>query len=151
MSSTVALVVSAVVLVLPALSVAVTETFLFVPSMAPAVIVVVAVQVPLELVAATALPPPKALKSTVTPEIVSLLLSPPAVLFQVAVTVSPILKAPPVPVAPLRLRLPSVTVGARLSTVALVVSAVVVVLPALSVAVTETFLFVPSMAPAVIV
>src|SRR3569833_3408928 len=43
------------------------------------------------------------------------------------------------------------TVGAILSTVALVVSAVVVVLPALSVAVIEIFLFVPSIEPGVIV
>ncbi len=110
-----------------------------------------AVQVPAEFVAATALPPPKALKSTVTPEIVSALLSPPAVLFQVAVTVSPILKAPPVPVPPLRLRLPSVTVGARLSTVAFVVSAVVLVLPALSVAVRLMLRLIASRAPATIV
>src|SRR3569623_746676 len=77
---------------------------------------------------------------------VSALLSPPAVLFQVAVTVSPSLDAPPVPLAPLMLILASVTVGATLSTVRLVVSAVVVVPAPLS-AVTETFLLVPSMAP----
>ena len=39
---------------------------------------------------ATAAPPPNWLKSTVTP-LTPVLLSPPAVLFQVAVTVSPIL------------------------------------------------------------
>src|SRR5438105_7987721 len=81
---------------------------------------VLALSVLLLLVADTVEPPPNWLKSTVTPEIVSALLSPPAVLFQVAVTVSPTLKAPPVPVAPLMLILGSVTVGAMLSTVALV-------------------------------
>ena len=102
------------------------------------------------LVAVTAEPPPNALKSTVALEIVSLLLSPLAVLFQVAVTVSPILKAPPVPLAPLMLILASVTVGAMLSTVALVESAVVV-LPLAVVAVTETLREVASMAPATMV
>ncbi len=103
---------------------------------------------PEELVAATAEPPPNWLKFTVTAEMVSALLSPPAVLFQVAVTVSPILKTPPVPVAPLMLMLASVTVGAMLSTVAFVVSAVVVALPTLSVAVTAMFRLVASMSPA---
>ena len=51
------------------------------------------------------------------------------------------------PVAPLMLTVASVTVGATLSTVALVVSAVVVLLPALSVAVTDTFLLTPSTLP----
>ena len=51
------------------------------------------------------------------------------------------------PVAPSMLTFASVTVGAWLSTVALEVSAVVVVLPALSVAVTDTFLLVASMLP----
>ena len=106
-----------------------------------------AVQVPEELVAATAAPPPNCVKFTVALEMVSLLLSPPAVLFQVAVTVSPILKAPPVPDAPLMLIRPSVSVGATLSTVALLVSAVVVMLPALSVAVNDTLRLVASMAP----
>ncbi len=147
--STVALVVSAVVLVLPALSEAVTLTFLLMASMAPAVSVVLAVQVPALLVAATASPPPNWLKSMVAPLMVSLLLSPPAVLFQVAVTVSPILYAPPVPDPPEMLILASVTAGATLSTVALVVSNVEVKLPALSVALKETFLLPPSMAPAV--
>ena len=71
-------------------------------------------------------------------------------LFQVAVTVSPILKAPPAPVAPLMLMFASVTAGAMLSTVALVVSAVDVLPPAL-VAVTVTFRLVVSMAPDVMV
>ena len=43
------------------------------------------------LVATTAVPPPNWLKSTVTDAMLSALLSPPALLFQVAVTVSPIL------------------------------------------------------------
>ena len=82
----------------------------------------------------------------------SALLSPVAeVLFQVAVTTSPTRKAPPVPVAPLMLILASVTTGGWLSTVAFVESSVVVLIPALLVAVTETFLFVPSMDPATIV
>ena len=51
------------------------------------------------MLAATAAPPPNCVKFTVALLMVSLLLSPPAVLFQVAVTVSPILKAPPKPVA----------------------------------------------------
>src|SRR5256885_1284417 len=45
---------------------------------------------------------------------VAALLSPPAVLFHVAVTISPILKAPPNPVAPLMLIFASDTVGAVL-------------------------------------
>ena len=101
--------------------------------------------------AATAAPPPNGEKSTVTPEMVSALLSPPAVLFQLAVTVSPVLKAPPVPDAPEMAIRASVTVGAMLSTVALVVSAVVVDSALLSVAVTDMLRLVPSMAPAVIV
>ena len=105
---------------------------------------------PALLVAATAAPPPNWVKFTVTPLMVSLLLSPPAVLFQVAVTVSPILKAPPAPVAPLMLIFPSVTTGAMLSTVALVVSTVVVLPPAF-VAVTLTLLSVASMEPEVMV
>ena len=111
--STVALLLSAVVVVLVALSVAVTETLRLLASMLPppsSVRVKLAVQVPALLAATTAAPPPNWLKSTVTP-LMSLLLSPPAVLFQVAVTVSPTLKAPPVPVAPLILIFPSVTVG----------------------------------------
>src|SRR3569832_57337 len=144
--STVALVVSAVVVVLPALSVAIIEIFLFVTSIEPGVIVLVVVQVPDEFVAATADPPPNWLKSTVTLERVSVLLSPAAVLFQVAVTVSPILKSPPVPLAPLMLILASVTVGATSSTVALVVSAVVVV-PVKLVALTETLRLLASMLP----
>jgi hypothetical protein len=91
--------------------VAVTDTFLFVASMAPAIIVYVAFHVPELFVAATAAPPPNWLKSTVTPIIVALLLSPPAVLFHVAVTVSPILYAPPVPLAPLMEMFASVTFG----------------------------------------
>ncbi len=106
--STVALVLSAAV-VLP-VAVAVTDTFLFAPSIAPEVRVWVAVQMPPLLLAATAAPPPNCEKSMVTP-VTPALLSPPAVLFQVAVTVSPILYAPPVPDAPLIEMLPSVTVG----------------------------------------
>ena len=89
--STVALVVSAVVVVLPALSIALTETLRLVASTLPAVMVYLAVQVPALLVAVTALPPPNWLKSIVTVLMVSALLSPLAVLFQTAVTVSPIL------------------------------------------------------------
>ena len=103
------------------------------------------------MLALTAVPPPKALKLTVTVEIVSALLSPLLVLFHVAVTVSPILKAPPVQLAPLIEMFASVTVGATLSTVALLESEVVVVFPALSVAVTDTFRLVPSIEPATIV
>ena len=107
---------------------------------------------PEELAAATAAPPPNWLKSAVTLAKVSVLPSP-AVLaaFQVAVMVSPTIKAPPVPLPPLTLILASVMTGATLSTVALLVSAVVVLLPALSVAVTDTLRFVPSMAPATMV
>ncbi len=102
------------------------------------------------LVAVTKELPPNWLKLKVVFALkrVSLLLSPPAVLFQVAVTVSPILYAPPVPVAPEMLRLPLVTVRGMLSTVALLVSAAVV-LPKGLVAVTLTFLPVASMEPAV--
>ncbi|ODN65749.1 hypothetical protein A6302_04498 [Methylobrevis pamukkalensis] len=73
----------------------------------------------------TALPPPKAEKSTVTPAIVSALRSPRRLLSQTTVTVSPILKAPPVPVAPLAETLPSVATGAAVSTTAWVSSPVV--------------------------
>jgi hypothetical protein len=108
--------------------------------------------VPLELIAATALPPPNWLKSTVAAEIVSLLLSPLAVLSQVAVTVSPILKAPLLPLAPLMLMFASVTVGAWLSIVPAKVPLVWVVgFPALSVAVMERFTLVVSIEPAVMV
>ena len=100
--------------------------------------------------AVTADPPPNWLKSAVTLEMVSLLLSPLPVLFQVAVTVSPILNAPPVPLPPLMLIRASVTVGAMLSTDKLLVSAVVV-LPELLVAVTDTLRVVASTDPAVIV
>ncbi|MNV69462.1 hypothetical protein D3C71_1623740 [compost metagenome] len=101
------------VVVLPSALVAVTLTLRLLRSMEPAVMVWVAVQVPLLFVAATAAPPPNWLKSIVTPVMVLLLLSPPptAVLFQVAVTVSPILYAPLVPVAPEMLMAPLVTVG----------------------------------------
>ncbi len=87
--------VSAVV-VLPLAEVAVTDTLRLVASTAPATMVYEAVQVPEEFVAATADPPPNSLKSMVTP-VMSLLLSPLAVLSQVAVTVSPILYVPPLP------------------------------------------------------
>ncbi|KAF0187242.1 MAG: hypothetical protein FD165_2923 [Gammaproteobacteria bacterium] len=102
------------------------------------------------LLALTAVPPPKALKFTVTVEIVSELLSPLLVLLQVANTVSPILKAPLVPLAPLIVIFASVTVGATLSTVTLVESEVVVAFPALSVAVIDTFRLAPSTDPATI-
>src|SRR5205814_9957111 len=68
----------------------------------------------------------------------SLLFSPQSVLFQLAVTVSPTLYAPSLHDALPILMRGSVTVGALSSTVALEVSAVVVALPALSVAVTDT-------------
>src|ERR1043165_3907014 len=70
---------------------------------------------PLALVAATAVPPPNWLKLTVTVAIVTGLLSPLVELFHVAVTVSPILKAPPVPVPPLMLIRGAVTVGVGLA------------------------------------
>ncbi|MBA7706029.1 hypothetical protein ES703_114874 [subsurface metagenome] len=60
---------------------------ILVPSMLPDAIVYVASHVSKEFEATTAAPPPNAVKSTVTPDI-SLLLSPPTVLFQVAVTTS---------------------------------------------------------------
>ena len=106
--STVALLVSARV-VLPMLLVAVMLTLRLLAVM-PAATAEVAVQVPALLVAATAAPPPNWLKSTVTP-VMPLLLSPLVVLFQLAVTVSPSRKAPPVPLAPAMLICPSVTVG----------------------------------------
>jgi hypothetical protein len=66
------------------------------------------------------------------------------------VTVSPILKMPPAPVAPDRLMLPAVTTGCLSSTVAALPD-VVVALPAWSVVVTATCAALVSMAPAVIV
>ena len=89
MLSTVALVVSAVVVV-PATLVALTLMLRWVASMEPDVMEYVAVQVLPLLDAATVALPPNWLKSMVTP-VIPTLLSPPAVLFQVAVTVSPIL------------------------------------------------------------
>ena len=86
MSSIVALLVPVVVVKLPTESVAVTATFAVVVLIDPAVIKYVAVQVPLLFVAVTAVPPPNWLKSTVTVRIVEVLLSPPDVLFHVAVT-----------------------------------------------------------------
>lgn len=86
--STVALLVSAVVVEPPA-PVAVTETLRLAPTM-PSGSGWLAVHRPLVLLAATAAPPPNALKSTVTP-VMPLLLSPLAELFQVALTVSPCL------------------------------------------------------------
>src|ERR1043165_7353115 len=149
---TVALSVPVVVCALPALSVAVTATFAVVVLMPPVGVVYVAVQMPLLFVAVTAVPPPNGLKFTVTVEMVSALLSPvAAVLSQEAVTVSPILKAPPVPVPPLTLMCAAVTVGATLSTVALLVPVVVRVFPASSVAVTTTLTLVVSIEPAVMV
>ncbi|HWQ72672.1 MAG TPA: hypothetical protein VN370_10170 [Desulfitobacteriaceae bacterium] len=109
MLSTVALVVSVVVVTSPSLFVALTDIFRFEPSIEPWAMVYEAVHVPELLVAATT-PPPNWLKSTVT-ELISLLLSPVAVLFQMAVTVSPILNAPPVPVPLLMEILASVTTG----------------------------------------
>src|SRR4051812_11585529 len=106
-------------------------------------------QVPLLLLAVTALPPPNWLKSTVTLPIVSLLLLPSAVLFHSAPIISPAEGVMPL-TAPTPLILPrmfaSVTVGAMLSPVALVLSAVVVEPPAL-VAVTETLRLVASIEP----
>ncbi len=89
MLSTVALVVSAVVVV-PAALVALTLMLRLVASMEPDVMEYVAVQVLPPFDVATTAPPPNWLKSMVTP-VIPALLSPPAVLFQVAVTVSPIL------------------------------------------------------------
>src|SRR2546430_9822148 len=65
------------------------------------------------------------------------LLSPPAVLFHVAVIVSPILKVPPVPVAPLIVIRASVNVGSMQPTVAVPVQPIVDVF--LAVAVTDTY------------
>src|ERR1043165_4868013 len=110
--------------------------------------VYVAVQMPLLFVAVTAVPPPNWLKFTVTAEIVSALLSPAAVLSQLAVTVSPILKTPPGPGPPVTLIWAAVTVGGILSTVALFVPVVIFVFPALSVAVTATLTLVVSIEPA---
>ncbi|WP_373888127.1 DUF1775 domain-containing protein [Massilia sp. Root418] len=149
MLSTTALLPSALVVTLPASSVTVKLTLRVPLSTAPAVTVKVAVQVPEDALAVTAEPPPNWLKSTVALAM-SLLLSPPAVLFQVAVTVSPILNAPAVPEPPLMLRLASLTTAAWLSTLRPVVSALVAVPPPL-VALTETFLPVWSMLPAVMV
>ena len=59
------------------------------------------------------------------------------------------LKAPPVPLAPLRLIHASLTVGVWLSTLALVVSTVVLLLPASSVAVTDTLRLLASTTPEV--
>ena len=108
--STVALLVSARV-VLPMLLVAVMLTLRLLAVM-PAASIWLALQMPALLVAATAAPPPNWLKSTVTP-VMPLLLSPLVVLFQLAVTVSPSRKAPPLPVAPAMLILASVTFGGR--------------------------------------
>ncbi|MNU98232.1 hypothetical protein D3C71_883370 [compost metagenome] len=109
MVSTVALVVSARV-VLPPPLVAVTLTLRLAVSMKPAVRVYVAVQMPALLMATMAEPPPNWLKSTVT-ALTPALLSPLALLFHVAVRVSPILYAPPVPVPPLMLMRASLIVG----------------------------------------
>jgi hypothetical protein len=74
------------------------------------------------------------------------------VLFHVAVTVSPILKTPPVvPLAPLIEMFAFVTTSDTLSTVAFAESETVVAFPALSVTVTDTFRFVPSIDPETIV
>ena len=101
------------------------------------------------MVIATAVPPPNWLKSAVTAPIVSGLSSPLAELSHTAVTVSPMRSVLAVPVAVARPAiLASVSTGATLSTVALVVSARVVVLPASSVAFTVTLRLVPSMLPA---
>ena len=87
-------------------------------------------------------PPPNSVKSIVT-DAMSPLLSPLTVLSHVAVTASPILNVPPVPVAPVKLMLEAVTTGGFASTVALLLSAAVVALPASSVAVTATLRFAP--------
>src|SRR5947199_111529 len=83
----VALDVSAVVVVLPALFVAFFYTLTVVASISPLSLHDALPILLLLLLAATAEPPPNALKFTVTAEIVSVLLSPPPVLSQVAVTV----------------------------------------------------------------
>ena len=99
------------------------------------------------MVIATAVPPPNWLKSAVTAPIVSGLLSPLPELSHTAVTVSPMRSVLLAPVAvPRPAMLPSVSTGAMLSTVALVVSAAVVV-PLLSVALTETLRLVASTLP----
>src|SRR3546814_1688607 len=113
--STVAFVPAAAV-VLPVALVTITLTLRLMASMEPAVSVWVAVHVSPLLNAETAAPPPNAEKSTVTP-LMPLLLSPPAVLSQVAVIVSPILNVQPVPVAPAIEMLASVTIGSALLTV----------------------------------
>ena len=103
-------------------------------------------------VATTADPPPNCEKLKVTPPalIVSVLLSPVPLSFQVAVTVSPALNAPSAPVAPDTLMFPAVTIGCSSSKVALF-PLVVVALPAWSAAVTATWAVVVSMLPAVTV
>ena len=147
--STVALELPAVVVILPALSTALILTLRLFPA-TPAGSEWVAVQIPAALVAGTATGPLKADRLMVTALMVSALLSPTAVLFHWAVTVSPALKTPPAPDAPDRAMLPEVTTGAMLSTVALVVSAVVVLPPAL-VAVTLTLRLVASIEPGTMV
>ena len=144
--STVALAVLAVVVMLPALSAALMLALRLFPA-TPAGSGWVAVQIPAALVVGTATGPLKADRLMVTALMVSVLLSPAAVLFHWAVTVSPALKAPPTPDAPDRAMLPGVTTGAMVSTVALFVPAVVAG-PLLLLAVTDTLRFVASMAPA---
>src|SRR2546423_101732 len=85
----------------PASSVAVPETFLFFFLMLRGPPRSALFPYPALFRATTAAGPANWLKSTVTLAR-SALLSPAAALFQVAVTVSPTLKAPPVPLAPLR-------------------------------------------------
>ena len=103
-------------MLLPALSVTTTGRLFVAGSNMPASdrMVWLAVQTPLLLTAAT-IPPPNALKSTVTVAM-SALASPPAVLFHVTVTVSPITKRPPGPLAVgLMVVLATLTLGAETS------------------------------------
>ncbi len=148
--SRVASVLSLTVVLLDASSVAVTLTLILVASMLPDVMVYDAVQVPVPPSEAASTPPPNSLKSIST-EAISPLLSPPEVLFQVAVISSSLINIPPVPDAPDKLILAAETTGDWLSRVALSSSVVADELPALSVAVTTTFRLVASMDPSAIV
>lgn len=133
--------------VLPALSVAVAVKAR-VPSSLSASTTKAIDHVPDDSVNVSEAVPPKLVRSAVTAVMVSVLLSPPAVSFQLKVMVSPILQVPPVPVQAVSsaVRFPAVTVGGSLSTVALLVS-VPVVGPVELVAVTEAFTLVLSMLP----
>ena len=105
--------------------------------------IVPALQRPESIAAATAGLPPNWVKSTSTADIPSGLFSPVEVLSHMTRRDSPTcVVESPVEMFPL------VTTGGMLSTVAFEVSAVVVDKPAISVAVTETFTSVASIAPA---